>query len=227
MKISDWRATAGLLAMLLLVFPAGLVGQGVVRASLRAGPSFSLGGAPQFDLWGGEVAIGLRLGRHTSLAVMAGATPYDRSTIRFDGFYDPATGGVSQSCPDPCTDTPIVRESRDTDRAQFAALVLRLSPGSGRVTKPWIDLGLGFYRLGERFEDHLTEKATGATAFDSDHTSWGWGAGASLGVGSEWYPRQGGVGLSVGARLHGALAKLGSDLTGGVFLQVGAGVAWR
>ncbi len=227
MGTPDWRANVWCTAMLLLVLPAGLAGQGVVRASLRAGPSFSLGGAPQFDLWGGELAIGLRLGNHTSLAVMAGATPYDRSTIRFEGFYDPATGGVSQSCPDPCTDTPIVRESRDTDQAQFAALVLRLSPGSGRVAKPWIDLGVGVYRLGERFEDRLTEKTTGATAFSSDHTSWGWGPGASLGVGSEWYPRQGGIGLSVGARLHAALAKLGSDLTGGVFLQVGAGVAWR
>lgn len=203
--------------------------QGILQATLRGGPAFSVDRTPRWDLWGGEAAVQLRLGSHTRLGVIAGLTRHSRTGRDEEGFYFANTGGFEYVCPgQPCTGVPVRRETRYTDYARFVALTFRVAPGSGTVTRPWVELGLGAYQLGQRFEDRGLPRGGGAPPFDFNlGPDYGWGPGASLGAGGEWFPGGGRVGGSFGVRLHAAVASVRGEVTPAAIATVGIGLAIR
>ena len=218
-----------LLLLSALALPAALLpAQGIVEVALRGGPAFAVDRAPELGALGAEAAVALRLGSHTRLGLIAGLTRYNDDRTTFEGFYDPATGGFEFVCPGNCTWVPARRESRYRDYAQWVVVTFRVAPGSGGVTRPWVELGVGAYRLGHRFTDRGVRAGGDGEVFANDGpTSWGWGPGASLGAGTEWFPGAGRVGVSAGARLHGAVASVRGETQLAPLLSLGVGVVIR
>lgn len=224
------RLLALMLSLLVLVPVGRLVAQSPHSSwsvAVRGLGLFPADRSPADGGLGAEIAAGLRLGKHTALVIGGHAGRYNVVGSSLDLFYNPDNDSLEDTCPTPCGLIPVTRQLRDEHSLTAVTLSFRVTPLTGRAARPWFEVGAGPYRLSETSTDRGIRRDGSGTVFDFRRDDRAWGAGAHGGLGVDWFPQEGRVGISASARLHGGIATPRGDLAFAAALAGGVGVVLR
>lgn len=161
-----------------------------------------------------QVSVLRPVGRTLALGVEAGWTRHDVLHQHFEGED---FGGVLVN--------------RDWDRVNDAwhvGPVLRWSP-SGAAVRPWAEAGLGLYGLREANTYRTVRQDNGQIVpeFSRSDDRTAAAPGVSAGIGLDYFPNGGRLGLGVAARFRGAARPYDDYILGVGFVALQAGVTLR